>query len=184
MRSRGRPRERPRIRARRSLAPQGEIRVAARNEVFASTTPSSSSAPSGERCVRRRSGRRFSYSSTSTLTPSTRRASGTCASSTALAPSRLGRLSRCHSTSARRVLPAGPRFVTESARRGGASHRPVRPMLGLRSIAPSRARSRQTLVWVALLEETMESLGPPELAQMACGLGARLTEAAGGGTAA
>jgi predicted DNA-binding transcriptional regulator YafY len=41
-----------------------------------------------------------------------------------------------------------------------------------------RAWSRHTLVWVALLEEPLEILGPPELTAMAAGLGDRLSRAA------
>ena len=47
-----------------------------------------------------------------------------------------------------------------------------------------RGWSRGFLVWVALLEEPIEILGPPELIRLAGGLGARLTEAAANGTAA
>jgi predicted DNA-binding transcriptional regulator YafY len=45
-------------------------------------------------------------------------------------------------------------------------------------ITTHRAWSRQTLIWIALLEEPLEILGPPELVSMAGSLGARLTEAA------
>jgi predicted DNA-binding transcriptional regulator YafY len=41
-----------------------------------------------------------------------------------------------------------------------------------------RAWSQQTLVWIALLDEPLEILGPPELVAMAGSLSARLAEAA------
>jgi hypothetical protein len=50
-------------------------------------------------------------------------------------------------------------------------------------LATRRPWSRQTLVWIAMLDEPLEILGPPELAQMAGGLGVRITEAAANGAA-
>jgi predicted DNA-binding transcriptional regulator YafY len=62
-----------------------------------------------------------------------------------------------------------------------ASHASVEPDGDGCLVTSLRGWSRQFLIWCALLDETMEILGPPELVRIAGGLGARLTEAAANG---
>jgi len=79
--------------------------------------------------------------------------------------------------------PARIRIHADAARirkRVPAAYASVEPDGAGCIVTSLRGWSRQFLMWIALLEEPMEILGPPELARIAGGLGARLTAAANG----